>query len=333
MTDSRSESRPIVELALLVLLATLWGASYTFMKIAIETIPPLTLIAARTLIAGTLLAIVLMIRGVRWPRDARTWRGFLIQAGLNSVVPFTLIAWAVQTIDAGSAVILNSMTPIFTFLLALLLVRRDAATVRKLIGVGAGFAGVILIVGLEALAGLGRVVMAQTAVVAASICYAGAALFGGRFRDLDPMLPAAGSLVCGAAVLIPLSVVVDQPWTLAPSWAAIMAVLALAVASTALAFVIYFRLIDTLGSIGVTAQSYLRAPIGVLIGVLLLGERPAPTALVGCGFVLAGVLAMTLRPGAPIGAAIKDRLARLVQTVRTARRRFETPNCLTRPPR
>jgi drug/metabolite transporter (DMT)-like permease len=318
MTDSRSESRPIVDLALLVLLATLWGAAYTFMKIAIETIPPLTLIAARTLIAGTLLAMVLMIRGVRWPRDARTWRGFLIQAALNSVVPFTLIAWAVQTIDAGSAVILNSMTPIFTFLLALLLVRRDAATVRKLIGVGAGFAGVILIVGIEALAGLGHVVAAQAAVIVGSICYAGAALFGGRFRDLDPMLPAAGSLLCGAAVLIPLGLVVDRPWTLAPSLSAIAAMLALAVLSTALAFVIYFRLITTLGSIGVTAQSYLRAPIGVAIGVLLLGERPAPTALVGCGFVLAGVLAMTLRRGAPIGAAIKDRLARLAQAVRTA---------------
>jgi drug/metabolite transporter (DMT)-like permease len=319
------KNRLAIDLALLALLATLWGAAYTFMKIAIETIPPVTLIAARTLIAGALLAIVLRMRGVRWPRDARTWRSFLIQAVLNSVVPFTLIAWAVRTIDAGSAVILNSTTPIFTFLLALLLVRRDAATTRKLIGVGTGFAGVLLIVGIEALGGLGRVAAAQAAVVVASICYAGAALFGDRFRDLDPMLPAAGSLICGTAVLIPLSLVVDQPWTLAPSASAITAVLALAVASTALAFVIYFRLIDTLGSVGVTAQSYLRAPIGVAIGVMLLGERPAPTALIGCAFVLAGVLAMTLGPATSIATTIRDRVAWLVRAAaQTARKPFCT---------
>jgi drug/metabolite transporter (DMT)-like permease len=265
-----------------------------------------------------------MIRGVRWPRDARTWASFVVQALLNNVVPFTLIAWAVQVIDAGSAVILNSTTPIFTFLLGMLLVPRDAATLRKLIGVGAGFAGVILIVGIEALAGLGRMVVAQAAVVAGSVCYAGAALFGGRFRNLDPMLPAAGSLMCGAAVLIPLSLALDHPWTLAPSASAVMAVLALAAASTALAFVIYFRLIDTLGSIGVTAQSYLRAPIGVAIGVVLLGERPAPTALVGCLFVLAGVAAMTFHPGMPVGSAIRNRVAWLTQAARMTRKPFRT---------
>src|SRR5262245_61316420 len=98
MSPSRPAPRLPVELALLVLLATLWGASYTFMKVAIATIPPATLIAARTLIAGVLLTLVLRLRGVAWPRDPRTWASFLVQAVLNSVVPFTLIAWAVRTI-------------------------------------------------------------------------------------------------------------------------------------------------------------------------------------------------------------------------------------------
>ncbi len=108
------------------------------------------------------------------------------------------------------------------------------------------------------------------------------------------MMPAAGSLICGAAILLPLSLVVDRPWTLAPSLGSILALLALSVFSTALAFVIYFRLIQTLGSVGATAQAYLRVPIGVAIGVLALGESLSGTAWVGLACVIVGVAAMTL---------------------------------------
>jgi len=110
----------------------------------------------------------------------------------------------------------------------------------------------------------------------------------------DPMAPAAGSLLCGAAILIPFSLVVDRPWTLAPSASSMLALLALAVFSTALAFVIYFRLIQTLGSVGTTAQAYLRVPIGVAIGVLFLGESLSATAWIGLGCVVLGVAAMTI---------------------------------------
>jgi drug/metabolite transporter (DMT)-like permease len=114
------------------------------------------------------------------------------------------------------------------------------------------------------------------------------------------MMPAAGSLICGAAILIPASLVVDQPWTLAPSAASLLALLALAVFSTALAFVIYFRLVQTLGSVGTTAQAYLRVPIGVAIGVVALGERLSSTAWLGLACVLAGVIAMTLPARKPV---------------------------------
>lgn len=283
-----------VELALLLVLSTVWGASYSFIKVGVETIPPVTLIAARTLIAGAILLAVIRWRGLRLPRDRRTWGRFLVQACLNSVVPFTLIAWAQQTTDAGLATILNATTPIFAFLLTVLVVRHEAVTGRKLFGVAAGLVGICLIIGVEALGGLGRELLAQLAIVAASVCYAGAAIFGKGFKDLDPMMPAAGSLICGAFVLVPASLLVDQPWRLEPSSASVLALIALAAVSTALAFVIYFRLVQTLGSVGTTAQSYLRVPIGVAIGMVFLGETLSPTAWIGLGCVVAGVIAMTL---------------------------------------
>ena len=289
-----AESNPTTELALLLVLATLWGASYTFIKLGVATIPPVTLIAARTLIAGAVLVAVIRSRGLALPRDGATWRRFLFQAGLNSVIPFTLIAAAERTVDAGLATILNSTSPIFPFLLTVAITRHEAVTARKLFGVAAGIAGTCLIIGVEALGGLGEAFGAQLAIVAATICYAGAAIFGRGFKQLDPMMPAAGSLICGAAILVPLSLIVDRPWTLAPSTESIAALLGLAVFSTALAFVIYFRLVGTLGSVGTTAQAYLRVPIGVAIGGAFLGETLSATSWIGLACVIAGVAAMTI---------------------------------------
>jgi drug/metabolite transporter (DMT)-like permease len=284
------------ELALLLALSTLWGASYSFIKIGVETIPPVTLIAARTLIAGLILVVIIRWRGLSLPKDAIAWRRFLFQACLNSVIPFTLIAWAQQTTDAALATILNSTSPIFAFLLTVLATRHEAVTGRKLFGVGAGIVGICLIVGIQALGGLGRELWAQLAIVAATICYAGAAIFGKNFKGLDPIMPAAGSMICGAVVLIPTSLIAERPWTLAPSTESILALLALSVFSTALAFVIYFRLVQTLGSVGTTAQAYLRVPIGVAIGILFLGESLSSTGLIGLVCIVAGVAAMTI-PG------------------------------------
>jgi len=301
MQETSSKNPAIgVELLLLLLLATLWGGSYTFIKFGVATIPPITLIAGRTSIAGALLLVIMYWRGIGLPRDAAIWARFLFQACLNSVVPWTLIAWGESSVDAGLATILNSTSPIFTFFLTLAVASQEAPSLRKLFGVAAGMAGICLIVGVQAFNGLGEQLAAQIAIVVATICYAGAAVFSRGFKGLDPMAPAAGSLLCGAAILIPVGIVVERPWTLAPSTTSLPALLGLAVFSTAFALVIYFRLIQTLGSVGTTAQSYLRVPIGVALGVLLLGESLSPTAWVGLGCVVAGVAAMTIPAGGPL---------------------------------
>lgn len=282
------------ELLLLALLSTLWAASYTFIKIGVETIPPITFIALRTLIAGLLLYVVIRLRGLRLPTDFATWRLFFIQACINSVLPFTLIAWAEQSIDAGLAVILNATTPIFTFLFTALVIRHEPVSGRKLFGTIAGMTGVCLIIGVEALSGAGEAIWSQLAVLTAAFSYACAAIFSKNFKGLDPVMPAAGSLICGAVLLLPVSVIVDRPWTLLPSAASLTALVCLSVFSTALAFMIYFRLMQTLGSVGTTSQAYLRVPVGVAIGMAFLGEMPTLAMWVGLVCVIAGVLAMTL---------------------------------------
>jgi drug/metabolite transporter (DMT)-like permease len=236
-------------------------------------------------------------RGIWLPRDGASWRNFAVQACLNSVIPFTLIAWAEKSIDAGLAVILNSMTPVFTFLITLLWSRHEVTSFRKFAGIVLGLGGTCIIVGSQAFTHVGQELAAQFAVVLATICYAGAAIFGRNFKNLDPMAPAAGSLVSGAMILLPLSLIVDRPWTLAPSGASVMALIGLAVFSTAMAFVIYFRLIRTLGSVGTTAQAYLRAPIGIAIGAYFLGESLSEAAWIGLLCILAGVAFMTIPEG------------------------------------
>ncbi|WP_439361440.1 DMT family transporter [Bradyrhizobium sp. DASA03007] len=292
--DNRQGTNIAVELALLVALATLWGGSYTLIKLGVATIPPITLIAARTAIAGFLLLAVMWLRGIRMPTDAATWQRFAFQAVLNSVIPWTLIAWGERHVDAALATILNSAGPIFTFLLTALITHHEATTPRKLFGVIAGMAGILLIVGVDAFHDIGSGLLAEAAIVAATICYACAAIFGRSFKWLDPMVPAAGSLLAGAAVLMPASLVIEQPWRLSPSLASVLALLALAVFSTAAAFAIYFRLIQTLGSVGTTAQAYLRVPIGVAISVAFLGETLSRTAWIGLACVVLGVAAMTI---------------------------------------
>lgn len=286
----------VKDLLLLLVLACLWGSSYTFIKIGVETIPPITFIAVRTLIAGLILLAVMAWQGISLPRDPRVWRQFLFQAVMNSALPFTLVAWGEQSIGAGLATILNSTTPIFTFLVTALITRHEPVTARKLFGVVAGLIGICLIIGVEALNGLGDQLLAQIAVVAATVSYAGAAVYGKNFNGLHPVLPAAGSMLWGAVLLLPISLIVDRPWTLTPSAPSLWSLVILAVFATAIAYSIYFRLMQTLGSIGTTSQAYLRVPIGVGLGLVFLDETLSQTALIGLICVVSAVVAMTL-PG------------------------------------
>lgn len=277
------------EYALLAVLALLWGSSYLFIKIAVAEIPPITLMAARVVGAALFLAVVLQNRGDRLPRDPRVWALLGVQSFFNSIGAWTLLAWGQQFVDAGLAAVLNSTSPVFVVLISALCRRPSPSGHLAWMGVSLGIAGVVLIVGVDALDKLGSDIPAQMACLAAAVLYACAALFGRRFAALGAVPTATATMVWASVVLVPAAWVVDGPSLIVPSAAAIASCVALAIACTGVALLIYFRLIRTLGSLAVTSQSYLRAAVGVLLGMVLLGETLTLSMALGMLAALFGV--------------------------------------------
>jgi drug/metabolite transporter (DMT)-like permease len=281
-----------MELALLGLLALLWGSSYLLIKIALASIPPFTLIACRVAVAAILLLAVVRMRGERLPADGATWRAFLVQAFFNSIGAWTVLAWGQQYVDSGLAGVLNSTSPLFVFVLTAVWTRHEPITLRKTVGALLGLAGVVLVLGVDALAGIGQQVLAQLAVLFGAFLYACAALNGRRFAALPPTVTATGTMACAAAVLIPACLLIDQPWRVHPTGISFAAALGLGVFCTGFALLLYFRLLRTLGPIGVTSQSYLRCGISVLLGVVVLGEHVTATVGLGLVAIVLGVAAI-----------------------------------------
>jgi drug/metabolite transporter (DMT)-like permease len=284
---------PLRNYALLGLLSLLWGVSYNFAKVAVETLPPLTVTAARVAIAALLLGALLRASGIPVFSSRYPWRLLSVQAAMINIVPWTLSAWAAQTIDSGLVAVLNSTSPIFAFFITWGITRHEPATGAKLAGALAGLAGVVLIVGVGVVSDIGGQVPQQLACVLGAILFGIAAVHGRRFDALPPLVPATLTLIVGAAVLTPLSLVIDRPWSLAPSRSSLLAAGCLAIFSTAAALYLYYRILGTLGSIAAASQSYLRMVVGVGVGVMFLGEALTPERFAGIALILAGVIAMT----------------------------------------
>ena len=291
-----NEAKPVlaVELGFLGLLALLWGSSYLFIKIAVADIPPVTLIAVRVTIAAVFLLAVLCWQGEMLPRNARTWRMLFVQAFFNSIGAWTVLAWGQQYIDSGLASVLNSTSPLFVFFFTLLVTRHEATSWLKLFGACLGLVGVVLIVGTDALAGLGQQVLGQLAALAGAILYACAAIYGKKFSHLSATATATGTMICASMVLVPLSLILERPWTLSPSADAILATSVLGLVCTGIALLIYFRLIKSIGSLGVASQAYLRAGVGVMLGIFVLGEQITPIIGIGLLAAIIGVAAINI---------------------------------------
>ena len=284
-----SSAKLRTELPLLALLALLWGSSYLLIKVAVAEIPPVTLIALRVLGAAIFLLLVMGARSESLPRDARTWRMLLVQAVFNSIGAWTVLAWGQQYVESGLASVLNSTSPVFVFLITALVTRHEALNGRKLLGAVLGVLGVALIVGVDVLRGLGDQVAGQLTCLVGAVLYAGAAIYGKRFTHISAIATATGTMIWASLVLVPLALVLDQPWTLTPGPTALAATAILSIVCTGGALLIYFRLVRTLGSMGVASQSYLRAGIGVVLGVLLLGETFTFPVAAGLCAAIAGV--------------------------------------------
>ncbi|MGI9522571.1 MAG: DMT family transporter [Hyphomicrobiaceae bacterium] len=278
------------ELALLAILALLWGSSYLWIKVAVATIPPLTLTTIRVAVAAIVLLVVVRILKLPLPTDWRTWQLLSIQAFFNSTGAWTILAWGQQFVDSGLAGVLNSTSPIFVLLITAIWTRHEPVTWMNLLGVAIGVGGIIMIIGLDAFRGLGHQVLAQIAVLTSAFLYALAAVFGkGRYPEMHPTVIAAGTMICATACLLPLSFAVEHPWKLEPSLGSLVAAVILGIFCTGLALLLYFRLLETLGSIGVASQAYLRAGLSVTLGVVVLGEQLTMMIAIGVVATILGV--------------------------------------------
>jgi drug/metabolite transporter (DMT)-like permease len=288
-------SRPMtaIEWLTLVALSVLWGGSFLFGEIALAELPPFTIVATRVTLAALALCAALCVLRLRLPPDRHVWRAFFAMGIFNNAIPFSLILYGQTQIASGLASILNATTPLFTALVA----HRFAGeplTARRIAGIVLGFLGVIVLVGQEA-HGLRAGGLAQLACLAAALSYACAGVYGRRFRTLGvPALStAAGQVVGSSLILVPVAIAIDRPWSLPfPGSATIASLVALGVLSTALAYVLYFRLLASAGATNLLLVTFLIPATAILLGALVLGEHLERHHVIGMALIGAGLAAM-----------------------------------------
>jgi drug/metabolite transporter (DMT)-like permease len=308
MAQPAQINRPMsaLEWVLLLSLSVLWGGSFFFNGIAVQELPTLTVVGARVALSAAILLVVLRFLGSGLPRDRRVWLAFFGMGFLNNVLPFSLIVWGQSHIASGVASILNATTPLFTVIVAHLLTPDEKMTGGRLVGVAVGFTGVAYMIGNAALASLGSGILAQTACLAAALSYAFAGVFGRRFKSMcvTPMQTAAGQVTASSLMLAPVVMLADRPWMLpVPSMAAVLALVGVAALSTALAYVIYFRILATAGATNLLLVTFLIPVSAILLGVLVLGETLQFKHFVGMGLISMGLAAIDGRPWKSLTAA------------------------------
>jgi drug/metabolite transporter (DMT)-like permease len=283
------------EWLLLIALAILWGATYPFVAIAVREIPPLTLTFLRVALAAVTLHVVIRAMGIALPTDRASWTIFAGQALLNNVIPFSLINWGQQHIPSGIASVLIASTPFFTVIAAHYFTNDEKMTPGRILGVLLGMAGVATIIGPAALGKFGVDVLGELAVVGAAVSYTVAGLYGRRAgaRGLAPLATATGMLTVSTLIMLPLALTVDQPWALPwPSVPAWLCVIGIALPGTALAYIIFFRVLASAGSTNIMLVTFLLPVTAVLLGVTWLGERLEPRHFAGMALVALGLAAI-----------------------------------------
>ena len=292
MNLERQRAMTATEWGLLLLLSLLWGGSFFFIGIAVKSLPPFTIVAARVTIAAALLWLAAPLTGVSGARLGRQAPALIVLAALNNVAPFSLLTWSQTQLASGLVSILNATTPVFTVFVAHLFTDEERLAPRKLAGALIGLAGVAAMIGPELLTGFAGRLVAELAALLAAASYAAASVFARRFRrlGLTPIEVATGQVTASSVALLPLALVVDAPWRLAaPGPAAIAAIVAIGALSTALAYVVFFRILAGAGAVNVVLVTLLAPATAILLGAAALGERLAARDFVGLATIALGL--------------------------------------------
>lgn len=289
-------SAGIRNLPLLVLLAMLWGTAFMFIKIGVETIPPLSLAAGRIVLGLGVLWAIAAWRGEALPRGGRIWLHFTLVGLSGNALPFFLIAWGEVTIESGLAAILMATAPLAALLMAHVFIADERLNLNKFAGVALGFSGVLLVVGVEALTSLGRDVWGQLAVIGGAMGYATSAIFARALPPMPVAVKGTATLICASAILVPLALIADRPWELEPSPESAVSLVVLGIFPSAMALLIYFRLVTTVGAAYTVSNNYMVPIFGVLAGALVLDERLGWRAFAALALALAGIALSQMPP-------------------------------------
>jgi drug/metabolite transporter (DMT)-like permease len=275
---------------LLFLLSLAWGFAFYLIAIALESFPPLTIVNIRLAVGAATLCIVMHWQGHRLPREAGWWWRFALLTILGNLIPFSLITWAETEISSSQAGLLMALMPISTMVLSHFFVHEDALTPRRLCGVMLGFGGVVVLVGGEALKGIGgSALLAQLAVLTATVAYASNTVYAKRLPPIDTVAVATGSLSVGTLLLLPFTLYLEHALWVAPSFNALAATLTLGIVSTGLATWTYFRVVTDCGPSFLSIINYIIPAIAFAAGVMFLGESAEPSQFAGLLLILAGI--------------------------------------------
>lgn len=294
MTSPISLTMGVREWTLLLVLSLLWGGSFFFVGVAVQDLPPLTIVALRVSLAAVGLWCVVLILGLRPPRQWQVWLAFLSMGTINNVIPFSLIVWGQTQIASGLASILNATTPLFTVVVATCLLTDERATPLKVLGVVIGFLGVVVMIGLPA-SSEPTPWLPQLAILGAAMSYAFGGVYGRRFKVLGvhPILTAAGQVTASGLIMMPIALSLEGTQALgaasAQSWGAIFG---LALFSTSLAYIIYFKLLESAGATNLLLVTLLVPGSAILLGILFLNESITVTQLAGLGLIALGLSAI-----------------------------------------
>jgi drug/metabolite transporter (DMT)-like permease len=284
---------------LLLILSLIWGTSFLFTKVAVHATTPATVVLGRVSIGAVTLTILLFAAGLRFPPAGKIWLHFLALGIMGNALPFFLITWGQHGIDSGLAGILMAIMPLATVLLAHLFVDGEPLTPRTSLGFLAAFAGIVVLMGPEALRELGggrSDVEHQAAVLAGALCYAVNVVMARRLPPTRALVVSAATLIAATLVMLgALTLQGDGLLAMLPSQRSLPSVLWLGFVSTAAATIVYFRIIASAGATFLSLINYFIPVIAVAAGTLLLGEGLEASALLALALILGGV-ALSQRP-------------------------------------
>ena len=274
---------------LLLLLSGVWGGSFFFAEVALASVPPFTVVLTRVGLAAVILLIIARLRGSVLPFSGVIARRYLLLGAISNALPFSFIVWGQTQIPSGLASIINAMTPIWAVLVGLLIRSDERFTAPKVIGILLGFAGVTVLIGPDLLKRLDPFSLGQLSVLAATLCYGFAVHYGRRFGGTTPLVNAAYMLSAATVWLLPVALIVEQPWTVSPGFFGWASLIGLATICTAFAYLLYFRLLASAGATNISLVTFLVPVSAISLGALFLGERLGPNAFIGMGILFSGL--------------------------------------------